>query len=75
MEAPYMVSTTILYSDGSQTVVNYDANGTQVAVEEAALAVPESPANAPAPEAVAEDAVTPSESEVSDAQPVDEQPE
>lgn len=58
MENVYMVSNTIKYSDGTETVVNYDANGNQVEIEQQVA------------EATAE--TTPSESEISDAQPADE---
>lgn len=61
MEHPYMVSNTIKYSDGTETVVHYDANGSQVEIEqEVAEAIAET-----SPE-------TPSESEVSDTVPTDE---
>lgn len=34
MENPYIVSTTILYSDGTQTVVNYSQNNDSPAIEQ-----------------------------------------
>lgn len=65
MESKYMVSNTIKYSDGTETVISYDQNGSQVEIEqEVAEAIAETSPEAPIEE--------PSESEVSDAQPADE---
>jgi hypothetical protein len=55
---PYMVSNTIKYSDGTETVVNYNQNGDQVEIEAAVAAAtdhsPSEEIDVPAEESVQE---------------------